>query len=266
MATRTLVISNPPHGVVDTHAAAPVLGLIPVELNLKVHYPIPEIWLAEEDAAKGEGAAALLREAGASVVVVSSDSLVSVPAQRLIQSFAFGEKTLAVALKKGKAEIPYGYAMIVVHCVPQLPAGAKGAPPIQVDGDGTCVSEASAFLDLYLESGKGVVRLALFSELADFSGLGARRVPSHARNMAQLMASLEERFVGLHVDHRLVNMQLRRRTGVVTPAARENTRKGFSFASPGLHELLQAIAPSWVDIGQSDLSSRLVYLTTLMRS
>lgn len=263
MPGRTLVISNPPHGVVDTFKAAPVLGLIPVEVNLKVHYPIPEIWLAEEDPAVAQQAAAVLRDAKAHVVTTGSDALAAVPAQRVIRSFAFGETGMTVTLRNGKAEIPYAYPTLAVHCVPQPPPGGTGAPPLQVDGDGTVVSEASPFLDLYLRSQTGVVRLALYAELLDFSGLGERMVSSHARNMAQLMEAFKERFTAVHLDARLVNMQLRRRLGVGTPATRENTRRGFSYASPGLHDLLNVVAPELVGVGQSDLSSRLVYLTAV---
>ncbi len=262
MPRRILVISNPPHGAVDVHVCAPVLGLIPAELNLKVHYAVPEIWLAEEDAEEALRAAEVLSEANARVVPVGSDALVAVPGQRLIREFTFGPTALSVTLREGRVEIPYAHPMLLVHCVPQPPPGGTGAPPIQVDPDGTTVSEASAFLDFYLRAKTGLVRLALYSELVDFSGLAERETSSHARNMALILDDIRERFVGVHVDGRLEKMQLRRRSGVGTPAPRENTRKGFSFASPGLHELLQAVAPSLLDIGQSELSSRLAYLTT----
>jgi hypothetical protein len=49
--------------------------------------------------------------------------------------------------------------------------------------------------------------------------------------------------------------------GVVPPEAQR--RKGYSFASPGLHQLLQKIAPALADSTNTDFSSRLAFLTTL---
>jgi hypothetical protein len=47
-----------------------------------------------------------------------------------------------------------------------------------------------------------------------------------------------------------------------TPRTALEQRKGFSFASRGLSQLLDTIAPDLQDTGHADFSSRLVYLTT----
>lgn len=250
MASRTLVISNPPHGTVNPQKAAPVLGLIPVETNLKVHYRIPEIWLAEEDPEAGIRGAEHLTEAGARVVVTSSDVLAAVPNQRRIHKFAFGQAGLRVLVGQGGAEIPYEHPIIGVHCVPRLPTGGGDSP-----------DDGAAFLDLYLKSATGLTRLSLYTDLVDYSGLGDARVASHSRNMAQFMERLTERFTALRLDTRLVNMQLRRRLGSAPSTVQANKRRGYSFATPGLDALLKDVAPGLADIGQSDWSSRLVYLT-----
>ncbi len=262
MPSYTLIVSNPPHGEVDLHGAAQVLGLIPVEANLKVRYSIPEIWIAEADPAKAETAAGQLREAGANVVTARSEELVAVPSQRLVHGFSFGKNGLAVALKAGNANIPYHHPMIAIHCTPRVPEGGTGGPPWFPEGpSGPSVSDGSTFLDLYLPSKSGIVRLAVYQEVADFTGLGDRKVASQAQNMVRFVQELEKRFTKVRADHRLLNMQLRRRPSAGTPPNVENTRRGFSYASPGFFQLIGAIAPALKGISQSELSSRLAFLT-----
>ena len=252
MTSRTLVISNPPHERVDLQKAAPVLGLIPVEFNLKSHYPIPEIWVAEGDPEAGIHAAEALTEAGARVVLVSSDALAAIPEQLGVHKFAFGDAGLRVLLSDGPAEIPYDHPVTGVYCVPRASTGGPG---------GSSGSDTAAFLDLYLAGAGGLTRLCFSAERVDFAGLGADRVPSHAQNMARLVARIEEAFTALRLDRRLVNMQIRRRTGAGAPAAGECDRRGYSFASAGYDALLQAVAPDLMEVKQPDWSSRLVFLT-----
>ena len=62
MAEPTLVIAHPPHDAVEVRLAAFALGLTPVDVRLKVSYPIPEIWFASADAAAAESQAKVLHE------------------------------------------------------------------------------------------------------------------------------------------------------------------------------------------------------------
>jgi hypothetical protein len=56
-------------------------------------------------------------------------------------------------------------------------------------------------------------------------------------------------------------MQLRRRPGFGTLPQYKDARKGFSYASPGLGTLLEQLSPMLKEMSQSELSSRLVFLT-----
>lgn len=257
-----LVISNPPHGTVDARRAAPLLGLIPAEVNLKAHYHVPEIWLAGTDRAGMEEAAGALRDAGLNVVVVAADDLRAVPDQKLVRSFAFGEAGLCLTLDEQGVEARYDHPIIAVTCTPRPPEGGVGGVlPAPVTGERAGISEVSPFLDLYALRQAGVLRVAVYPEIVDFSGLGPHIAPSHAGNMLHFVQEFEKRFTRVRFDRRLMNMQLRRRPGVAVPAVREDTRRGYSYASRGLLELLEAVAPELRDISQAELSSRLAYLT-----
>jgi hypothetical protein len=60
------------------------------------------------------------------------------------------------------------------------------------------------------------------------------------------------------VDERLVNMQVRRRVGAPPPGM---VRRGFSYATTSLNELLESLAPGLSEIEHEDLASRLAFLT-----
>ena len=45
---RQLLISNPPHGDVDTLGAASHFGLAAAEVGMKANYGLPEVWFAGE--------------------------------------------------------------------------------------------------------------------------------------------------------------------------------------------------------------------------
>ena len=89
-----LILSNPPHGLVDAKRAAPLLDLLPVELVLKTHYPIPEIWLSKDDAAAGEAAVVALRGAGLMVKAVPEAAIGALPPQTAVEAFTFADDGL----------------------------------------------------------------------------------------------------------------------------------------------------------------------------
>ena len=85
----TLVLSHPPHGEVDFKRAGAVLGLVAVDVRLKASYNLPEIWLADGDARAAEAAAASLRQAGLSVVLVPGAALAAIAPPNPVSTFSF---------------------------------------------------------------------------------------------------------------------------------------------------------------------------------
>ncbi len=242
----TLAISDPPHGRVDLRKAAPTLGLAAGDLRMKAIYQVPEIWLADTDRRQVERATQTLRAAGLNVRVVSSYRLLEVPRQGAVISFSFREHRFVAALAHATATLAYEEKVFAVLGV----VGAAGQP------------QDSAFFDIYRSREGEVMRLWIVQDGVDFSGLGDQKVPSQAGNMRKFVAEWESRFQRATIDRRLVNLQLRRPMTPATPRPALEQRKGFSFASRGLSELLDTMAPDLQDTGHADFSSRLVYLTT----
>ena len=242
----TLAISDPPHGRVDLRKAAPTLGLAAGDLRMKAIYQVPEIWLADTDRRQVERATQTLRKAGLNVRVVSGDRLLEVPRQGAVISFSFTEHQFVAALAHATARLAYDEQVFAVLGV----EGAAGQP------------KDSVFFDIYRSREGEVMRLWIVQDGVDFSGLGDQKVPSQAGNMRKFVTEWESRFQRATVDRRLVNLQHRRPRTPATPGPALEQRKGFSFASRGLSELLDTIAPDLQGTGHSDFSSRLVYLTT----
>ncbi len=265
-----LAISNPPHGQVDLLKAAPTLGLAPADLRLKAIYRVPEIWLADTNRGQVERATQTLREAGLNVQLVTGDQLLEVPRQGAVKSFSFMEDQFVAALPRAlTATLGYDEQVIAVF---HTPRDSSGARPSAIVGARTSAAlgvlgaagqpKDSAFFDMYRPREGEVVRLWVVQDGMDFSGLGIQKVPSQAGNMRKFVTEWESRFQRATIDRRLVNLQLRRPMTPATPRTALEQRKGFSFASLGLSQLLDAIAPDLQDIGQADFASRLIYLTT----
>jgi hypothetical protein len=243
---------------VDAQVTASVLGLLPVDANLKARYSVPEIWIADEDRGKVEAAAARLALVEMRGVVRDAADFGKIPSQLIVTGFTFDEHKLTLHLPTATLNIGYDHPGLIVPCTPRA---AEGTPPPPHKVAGMDVHDDSSFVDLYLKSKQDWLRLAIFAEHVDFEGLGAHKTASAARNMLNLLQMLQRRFTVADYDDRLVNMQLRRRPGPSTPAQLKDARKGYSYASPGLLALLEIIAPQWKDCSQSELSSRLVFLT-----
>ncbi len=264
----TLAISDPPHGQIDLRKAAPALGLAPADLRMKTTYRVPEIWLADPDRGEVERGAVTLREAGLNIRVVSGDQLLDVPRQGAVVSFAFTADQFEAALGVATATLAYDEQVFAVFHTPGLPGDAR---PSGVLGARTSAAFGvlgtegqpgdPAFFDIYRSNEGEVMRLWMVQDGVDFSGLGDQMIPSQAGNMRRFVAEWESRFQRATVDRRLVNLPLRKPMTSATKPELEQ-RKGFSFASWGLSELLDTIAPDLHDTGQADFSSRLVYLTT----
>ncbi len=265
----TLAISDPPHGQVDLRKAAPTLGLAAADLRMKALYQVPEIWLADTDRRQVERATQTLRKAGLNVRIVGGHRLLEVPPQGAVISFSFRVDRFVAALAHATATLVYDEQVFAVFHTPAdlgdaRPSGLLGA---RTNGALGVVGAAGqpkdfAFFDIYRSREGEVMRLWIVQDGVDFSGLGDQKVPSQAGNMRKFVAEWESRFQRATIDRRLVNLQLRQPMTPVTPGPALEQRKGFSFASRGLSQLLDTIAPDLQDTGHADFSSRLVYLTT----
>ncbi|MGQ0561112.1 MAG: hypothetical protein ACT443_04465 [Gemmatimonadota bacterium] len=257
-----LLVSNPPHPHVDAQVAASVLGLLPVDANLKIRYSVPEIWLADTDAAVVEQATTRLRAGGMRCVIITGDDLLEVPTPLLVPSFALGERSVTLMAGDQGIEIAHDHSPVIVSSTPRP---AEGAPPSlrTTIAPGVEVRDLCHFVHFYLAGG---LRLAVYAELVDFAGLGDQIGSSQSGNMARFAQLLQQRLTHARFDNRLLNMQLRRRLAHGVPPNLRESRKGYSFASPGLDALLAAISPKLLSISQPELSSRLAYLTTRVSS
>jgi hypothetical protein len=239
----TLVLSHPPHGgEVDLKLAAPVLGLAPADVRLKVNYPVPEIWAAES-APAAEAAAATLRLAGFRVVVVPGAALAAIPPRNPVVSFAFEDHGLLV---RGAEQGTLGYdASVIAVLFSPRPGESKGGP-------------APAFLDLFTVVRGRLQRWTFLQGATGFGGMGTRQSASFGMNVHAFAADVGRRFAKCTTDERLVNLQVRRRVGAPPPGM---VRRGFSYATTSLNELLESLAPGLSEIEHEDLASRLAFLT-----
>lgn len=254
MAVPTLVISHPPHGAVDTRLASRVLDLLPAEAGLKAGYQVPEIWLAPDDPARARSAATELGAAGCRVTVAPGEDLRDLPAQVPVEGVSFTDAGLVAALGEGDVRLPYDLPLVAVVCTPRvgaLGAGRAGEP----DGTGAW----GTFVDLYAAPDGPLRRVGALEGATDFTALAGAAMIGAAARFLKFVAACEARLVRAVVDRRLTHLQLRRRQS--SPPTRAPPRKGFSFATPALTELLVAISPTLRDVSQCELSSRLVYLT-----
>lgn len=252
MTVPTLVVSNPPHGPIDAKRAAAVLDLLPAEVGLKAHYPIPEIWVARETTADAEAAANELNDAGCHVAVSRGEELRDLPRQTVMQGASFTDGGLLAELEDGEVLWPYGLPLVAVICTPKF-AGA-GSRVGSVDGSGA----RGAFVDFYGAPDGTFRRLGVSEDATDLSALeGAALVGPHARFM-RFIGQCEARFSRDHLDRRLTHLQLRQRQ---IGAPTRTDRHGFSFATRSLADLLGAISPELRNASQCELCSRLAYLT-----
>ncbi len=278
--SRHLLISNPPHGEVDALGAASHFGLTAAEVGMKANYGLPEIWFAAEDEATVLDTAGALEAAGLNTVLVAGKDLVEIPEQNPVESFAFTDEGLRVDLDDSGWTVAYDTPVIVVFGRPKVDVQGARSPSGSVASQlsrwgrgvrraspdaGLLELGASPFLDLYVPSDSGPLRISIVQEITDFSLL-PENLPHGLSAMPNLVAECENRFENAYVDRRLVDMTLRGIARVVTaPRSRELPRNGFSFATEALAELLSSLSPALKDLRQADLSSQLAYLTTRSR-
>lgn len=122
----------------------------------------------------------------------------------------------------------------------------------------------SPFLDIYVGGGDDgpSMRLTVIQNEVDFSGLGDLEMARKSDNMVMFVAEFESKLTGARLDRRLQDMQPRARAMVSQRTAITGERKGFSFATAALSQLVESISPDLKGLSQFELASRLAYLTT----
>ena len=253
MQAYTLVVSSPPHSSeVDFHKAAACLVLFPADIRMKTIFHVPEVWLADTDRGKVGKAAQTLQDAGLSVVVVTGAEFHKVPPQSEVRTFTFGDGHFVAGLREGKVELAYDDPVLAVMHTPSTDEAARAEA-----GDSN-----PAFLDMYLTRGTEVQRISVLEDTVDFEGLEDKKVPSQHGNMRKFFTEWEARFPQATIDRTLMNLRPRKTITLEELTAVEEQRKGFSYGSRGLLELLDILAPDLAAVGLADFSSRLIYLTT----
>ena len=283
MSVRHLLISDPPHGDVDAAAAASHFGLAAAEVRMKSNYGLPEIWFAGEDEAELRDTSAALEAVGLNIVVVSGSDLIETPDQTPAESFEFTDAGLRVDLDDAGWTLAYDAPVIAVYGRPRVDVEERKAPARSVaaqvsswgrgggrrassSDEGVDGPRALPFLDLYTHSDAGLQRISIVQEITSFSQM-ADNLPHGLSAMMNFVAECENHFENVCVDRRLVDMTLRGLARVVTgPSPSDPVRTGFSYATEALAELLGSLSPDLKDIHQTDLSSRLAYLTTRSRT
>jgi hypothetical protein len=265
VSSPTLILSNPPHGLVDAKRAAPLLELLPVELVLKSHYPIPEIWQSRDDASDAEAAVAALRAAGLAAKSVPAADLGALPPQAQVEAFTFADDGLHLALDDQDLVAPYDLPIIAVACSPrdggeeaQRGPGERTSVAMRAHVEADGAGAWGVFVDLYANAGGTVVRCGVSATNTSFDSIPNTSLAGPAGRLSRFLQECEGRFRRLVIDRRLMHLQLRRRN---LPPPTGVQRKGFAFGTPALQALLQRIAPTVPSMSQCELSSRLVYLT-----
>jgi hypothetical protein len=260
---------------------------------MKANYPIPEVWLTDSEGATVDPAADILRTAGLNIISVPGKDLAEIPHQTMVESFAFTDAGLTLNLEDSQVDLSHDEKLLAVFCQPRPAAGGSSgiaANPLteglrqrrsgvflardSLMGFGTSSRASlsggeaddaeSPFLDIYVlgeSSNTRPLRLALVQDQVDFSGLGDLQLPRAADNMVMFVAELEDKFPAARVDRRLVGMQPRSRAMLSKRTLISGERKGFSFATAALSQLLESLSPDLKAINQFDLASRLAYLT-----
>ena len=277
---RQLLVSNPPHGDVDAAEAASYFGLTAAEVGMKANYGLPEIWFAAEDETHLLDTAAALDAAGLKTVLVAGSDLVEIPPQNPAESFDFTDEGLRVNGDDSEWTLAYDTPAIAVFVRPRVEEQDSRTPASSIASQlsswgrgfrragsdvGPLELGASPFLDLYVPSETGLLRISLVPGITDFSLL-PDNLPHGLSAMQNLVAECENRLENVYVDHRLVDMTLRGISRVVTETPTPDPpRTGFSYATQALADLLASLSPDLKDVAQADLSSRLAYLTAPSR-
>jgi len=260
----TLIVSDPPHGVVDVGTAAELLGLDLAGTRLKVKFPAPEV-LSASDAGEATRFAAALRQTGLSVSVIEGEKLDHVPWPDPVTALAFDDDGLTASLRSEDVHLSYAQPVLGVFCKP--PAGFSMKSTVNVveaieRGDGPTIAEGIQWMsifDLYFRDGGQVRRLSIVPGLADFSSLGPLRGATSTETMRSIIEECTARFDDIELDTRLEDVRPRQRFVMGEAGFNPDLRKRYSFGTLLLCHILDSISAELRDVPQYELGSRMAY-------
>lgn len=276
-----LIVSNPPHSAPDHRGVASLLGLTQAEARMKERFPAPEVWdvFEEREAAVAKGDA--LEELGLDITVVPASELGQIPEQSVAERFDFGDGRLAVHTPDGLVDVAFDEPLLCVLCSPPKGFGDRRARPRFADTlgkrstsvflDGTVAVdrrrqytgvlddlERATFVDLYVERGDELLRIAISSNITAWDGLGEAAKPRGQDNVLTFVEECGHLFDSVIVDRRMEGVRPRRR---LSPGGEvPEGRALFSFGTTALNELLETVKPGLHNVTQYELGSRLAYL------
>ena len=264
MDTPTLVVSDPPHGVVDVSTAAELLGLDLAGTRLKVKFPAPEV-LSASDAGEANEFATELRGTGLSVAVLDGGKLDHVPWPDPVTALAFDDDGLTASLRSEDVHLPYDQPVLGVFCKP--PAGFSMKSDVNVveaieRGDGPAIAEGIQWMsifDLYFRDAGRLRRISVVPGLADFSSLGALRGATAAETLRSILEECGARFDDIQLDTRLEDVRPRQRFVMGEAGFNPDLRKRYSFGTLLLCHILDSISAELRDVPQYELGSRMAY-------
>jgi len=264
MEIPTLVLSDPPHGIVDVSTAAELLGLDLAGTRLKVKFPAPEV-LSSSEADEAVQFAKELGATGLNVAVVDGAKLANVPWPSPVSSLAFDADGLTASLPDEDVHISFGQRILGVYCKP--PAGfamesSVSAPDAVARGDGPAIAEAIQWmsnLDLYFMDAGRQRRISIVPKLADFSSLGELRRTTPAETMRAIIGECERCFRKFELDARLVDVRPRARFVMGEAGFNPDLRKRYSFGTLLLCHILDSISEELRDVPQYELGSRMAH-------
>ena len=257
MTNPTLVVSDPPHDEVDLEAVAELLRLDVFAAGLKAGFTAPEVF----GAAGSDGAVQLavaLRKTGLRVTILPGASLVGLPWPDPVTFLAFDDACLRVAATGPPLEISYDTDALGVVCEP--PAGFRVERPLDLEqamasGHPHALVEAlkgRGFVDLYFLRAQELRRVTIVPE-------------TFRMQVGDVLRELERRFTALRLDRRLQGVRPRARFVRPDPDDEDATpppgsrRRGYSFGTERLADVLEAIEPDLATMSQYEIGSRTAY-------
>jgi hypothetical protein len=190
------------------------------------------------------------------VVIVPGAELAAIPARVVLSAVAVTEAALNLGVGGSELDVNWATDVAGVYYTPRKAGAEPAARGVREQG----ASCDATFLDLYIAVERSLKRFTALPDATAFSGFGEAAPLSPAGRVAHLMQVCGERFTSGQFDHRLVNMQVRH-WPPPAPSPKLVVRKGLSFASTGLAELLGRLGPELVNISHCEIASRLAYLT-----
>lgn len=254
-----LVVTDPPHGMVDHQAVADVLGLDHADASPKIRFGAPEIMRASEPA-RALPFAHLLSDAGLKVVVVDGHELSRVPWPAPVSSVTFTPHGLTGRFQDEDFLVRYDEAVIAVLCRPPAGYTRPQTPDLGSSSRGLQIAEAidgMAVLDLYVERGGDLVRVTLAQGVLDPDGFGTLRRGSPADSMKAVVDECSRRFRRLWLDARLDGVRPRRRFLPGEAGFDADLRKHYSFGTLLLRHALGSISEDLKDLPHYEFGSRL---------